>query len=37
MLAFALSYVAAHLALSLLNEQEVDAILHYRQEHLGEG
>lgn len=36
-LAFALCYVAAHLALDLLNEQEADAILTYCEEHLGEG
>jgi hypothetical protein len=37
MLAFALCYVAAHLALDLLDEQEAEAILNYCEEHLGEG
>ena len=35
-LGFALCYVAAHLALDLLDEQEADAILVYCEEHLGE-
>lgn len=35
-LAFALCYVAAHLALDLLNEQEAEAVLHYCEEHLTE-
>lgn len=36
MLAFAVCYVAAHLALDMLNEQEAEAILHYCEEHLEE-
>ena len=36
MLAFALCYVAAHLALDLLNEQEAEAILNYCEQHLAE-
>ena len=36
MLAFALCYIAAHLALDLLNEQEAEAILNYCEEHLGQ-
>ena len=36
MLAFALCYVGAHLALDLLNEQDADAILTYCEEHLDE-
>ena len=36
MLAFTLCYVAAHLALDLLNEQEAEAILNYCEKHLGE-
>lgn len=35
-LAFALCYMAAHLALDLLNEQEAEAVLHYCEEHLAE-
>ena len=35
-LAFALCYVAAHLALDLLNEHEAEAILNYCEEHLAE-
>jgi hypothetical protein len=34
MLAFALCYVAAHLALDLVNEQDAEAILTYCEEHL---
>ena len=34
MMAFALSYVAAHLALDLLNEQQAEAILTYCEERL---
>ena len=37
MLAFALCYIGAHLALDLLNEQEAEAILNYCEEHLDEG
>jgi hypothetical protein len=36
MLAFAVCYVGAHLALDLLNEQKAEAILNYCEEHLGE-
>ena len=36
MLAFALCYTGAHLALNLLNEQEAEAILNYCEEHLDE-
>ena len=36
MLAFALCYVATHLALDLLDEQEAEAILSCCEEHLGE-
>ena len=36
MLAFALCYVATHLALDMLDEQEAEAILVYCEEHLGE-
>jgi hypothetical protein len=36
MLAFVLCYVAAHLALDLLDEQEAEAILNYCEKHLGE-
>lgn len=36
MLAFALCYVGAHLALDLLNEQDAEAILNHCEEHLGE-
>lgn len=36
LLAFALCYVGAHLALDLLNEQEGEAILNYCEKHLGE-
>ena len=34
MVAFALCYVAAHVALDLLDEQEAEAILNYCEEHL---
>ena len=36
MLAFALCYVASHLALNLLDEQQAKAILVYCEEHLGD-
>jgi hypothetical protein len=36
MLAFALCYVGAHLALDLLSEQEAEAILNYCEEHWDE-
>ncbi len=36
MLAFALCYVAAHLALDLLDERQADAILTYCEGHLNE-
>ena len=36
MLAFAVCYVGAHIALDLLNEQEAEAILNHCQEHLEE-
>jgi hypothetical protein len=36
MLAFAVCYVGAHLALDLLNEQEAETILNYCEEHLDE-
>jgi hypothetical protein len=36
MLAFAVCYVGAHLALDLLNEQEAEIILNYCEEHLSE-
>ena len=36
MLAFALGYVAAHLALDLLDERQADAILTYCEGHLNE-
>ena len=36
MLAFALCYVAAHLTLDLLSEQDAEAILNYCEEHLAE-
>ena len=36
MLAFAVCYVGAHLALDLLNEQDAEAILNYCEEHLVE-
>ena len=36
MLAFALCYVATHLALDLLDEREAEAILVYCEERLGE-
>src|SRR5258708_6049114 len=35
-MAFALCYVASHLALDLLDENEADAILNYCEEHLGD-
>ena len=35
-LAFALCYVAAHLTLDLLNEQDAEAILNYCEKHLEE-
>ncbi len=34
--AFTLCYVAAHLALDLLDERKAEAILDYCKEHLGE-
>ena len=34
MMAFTLCYVAAHLALDLLDERQADAILTYCEEHL---
>ena len=34
LLAFALCYVAAHLALDLIDEQRAEAILNYCEEHL---
>jgi hypothetical protein len=37
MMAFTLRYVAAHLALDLLDEQQAEAILPYCEEHLQEG
>ena len=37
MLAFAVCYVAAHLALDLLDEQQADAILAYCENHLDQG
>ncbi len=36
MLAFALCYIGAHLALDLVNEREAEAILNYCEEHLVE-
>ena len=36
LLAFVLCYVAAHLALDLVDEQQAEAILIYCEEHLGE-
>jgi hypothetical protein len=36
LLAFALCYVTAHLALDLLDEQEAEAILDYCEKHLDE-
>jgi len=36
MMAFTLCYVAAHLALDLVDEQQAEAILTYCEEHLGE-
>jgi hypothetical protein len=37
MLAFALCYVTAHLALDLVNEQDAEAILNHCEDHLIEG
>lgn len=37
LMAFTLCYVAAHLALDLVNEQEAEAILSYCESHLEEG
>jgi hypothetical protein len=37
MLAFALCYVGAHLALDLLNEQDAESILNHCEENLGDG
>ena len=37
LMAFILCYVAAHLALDLVNEQEAEAILNYCEKQLGEG
>jgi hypothetical protein len=37
MLAFALCYVTAHLALDLVDEQAAEAILHHCEDHLIEG
>jgi hypothetical protein len=37
MLAFAVCYVAAHLALDLLDEQDAEGILNYCEDHLSEG
>jgi hypothetical protein len=37
LLAFALCYVSAHLALGLLDEQEAEVILNYCEAHLEEG
>jgi len=37
LMAFTLCYVAAHLALDLLDEQEAEAILVYCENHLAEG
>jgi hypothetical protein len=37
MMAFTLCYVAAHLALDLVDEQEAEAILTYCEEHLEKG
>ena len=34
LLAFALCYIGAHLALDLLNEKDAEAILNYCEEHL---
>ena len=36
MMAFSLCYVAAHLALDLLDEQQAQAILTYCEDHLEE-
>lgn len=36
MMAFSLCYVAAHLALDLVDEQETEAIMNYCENHLGE-
>jgi hypothetical protein len=37
LLAFALCYVTAHLALDLVDEEQAEAILNYCEEHLEEG
>ena len=37
LLAFALCYVAAHLALDLVDEQQAEKILNYCEDHLDEG
>lgn len=37
LMAFALCYVAAHLALDLVDEREAEAILTYFEEHLDQG
>jgi hypothetical protein len=37
LLAFAVCYVTAHLAVDLVDEQEAEAILNYCEEHLEEG
>jgi hypothetical protein len=37
LLAFAVCYVTAHLALDLVDEQKAEAILNYCEEHLEEG
>jgi hypothetical protein len=36
-LAFAVCYVAAHLALDLLDEQEAEAVLNYCEKHMSDG
>ena len=37
LLAFAVCYVTAHLALDLVDEKQAEAILNYCEEHLEEG
>jgi hypothetical protein len=37
LLAFALCYVTAHLALDLVDERDAEAILNHCEDHLGEG
>lgn len=37
LMAFILCYIAAHLALDLVNEQEAEAILNYCESHLDKG